>query len=282
MKKYAAGGILLFGAAILAHAQDPRKAAIKAFFEKGVLWTHNDSGNKPEIFAINLKGELLARLTVSGANNNDWEAMGIGPGANGKPALYIGDVGDNNFDRTNTAIYRVPEPRINTTQRKFKGDTVLAERFPYRYPDGAHNCETMLVHPQTGAVYLVTKMPDGVSGIYQFPMPLRANETVTLKKLGTVTFKTAFTGRIGDAEKQISDGAISPDGRRVILRNYLTAYEWDIAPNQSVADAMKKPRRQRIIPFVSQGEAICYRPDSKAVYITSENENSPLYEVPLN
>lgn len=312
-KIFVSGSLLLLSAAWLAHAQDPRKAAIKAFFEKGtakasaarllgkiddkhltessglicsktnsgVLWTHNDSGNPPEIFAINLQGETLARLTVSGANNYDWEAISIGPGSGGKPALYIGDIGDNNFDRTTTAIYRIPEPRVDVKQRKVKADTVLAEKFPYRYPDGAHDCETLLVHPQTGAMALVTKMRDGVSGVYSYPMPLRANQMVTLQKLGTVTFASGFTGRLADAEHLVTDGAFSPDGKHVILRNYLTAYEWDIAPNQSLADALKGKRRQRILPFIGQGESICYRNDGKALYVTSESNKSPLYEVPL-
>ncbi len=296
------------------HAQDSRKEAIKAFFEKetakasgakllgkltdkrltessglayshlmpGVLWTHNDSGDGPYVFAINLKGETIARCTVSGAVNKDWEAISIGPGANGKPALYIGDIGDNNFNRNDTAIYRIPEPKINTTKSEEELTTVPAEKFPYRYPDGSHNCETLLVHPKTGEVFLITKMPDGVSRIYAFPMPLRANATVTLKKLGTVTFPSGFSGRLADAEHLVTDGAFSPDGRHVILRNYLTAYEWDIAPNQSLSDALKGRRRQRTIPFVVQGESITYRPDGKAVYITSEKKHAPLYEVPLN
>lgn len=306
------GIVACFG--VNAFAQNAQKEALKAFFQKGavkasgarqigtlsdkrinessglaysrttpgVLWTHNDSGDGPYIYAINLKGKTLARYTVSGASNSDWEAMSIGPGRGGKPAIYIGDVGDNGSNRDDAAIYRIPEPRVNIAKTKDELDTTVAEKFPYRFPDGARNCETVLVHPQTGKVFLITKMPDGVSGIYAFPMPLRPNERVTLKKLGTVSFPSGFSGRLGEAERLISDGAFSPDGRRVILRNYLTAYEWTIAPNQSLQDALKGTRRQRTLPLLSQGEAICYRPDGKAVYITSENKNSPLYEVPLN
>ena len=153
------------------HAQNARKEAIKAFFQKettkasgarqlgtlkdkhitessglavshttpGVLWTHNDSGDGPNLFAINLKGETLVRYTVSGANNVDWEAVSVGPGRSGKPAIYIGDIGDNNFNRDDTAIYRIPEPKVNTAKTKDELDTILAEKFGYRYPDGAHN-----------------------------------------------------------------------------------------------------------------------------------------------
>ncbi len=311
-------GVIIAGIAacygVNVFAQNSKKDVLKAFFQKGtakvsgareigklkdkrisessglaysrvtsgVLWTHNDSGDGPYLFAINLKGETLARYTVSGASNSDWEAMSIGPGRGGKPAIYIGDVGDNGFSRDDTVIYRIPEPRVNTAKIKDELDTIIAEKFPYRFPDGSKNCETLMVHPQTGEVFLITKMPDGVSGIYAFPMPLRPNERVTLKKLGTVSFPSGFSGRLGEAERLISDGAFAPDGRRVILRNYLTAYEWNIAPNQSLQDALKGTRRQRVLPLLSQGEAISYRPDGKAVYLTSENKNSPLYEVPLN
>src|SRR5207248_3297632 len=61
----------------------------------GVLWTHNDSGDGPYLFAIDRKGNTLARYRVPKADNVDWEDIAIATGADGKPILYIGDIGDN-------------------------------------------------------------------------------------------------------------------------------------------------------------------------------------------
>src|SRR3954464_7281661 len=39
----------------------------------GVLWTHNDSGGDPVLFAVNSDGSLRGRLRVDGVSNLDWE-----------------------------------------------------------------------------------------------------------------------------------------------------------------------------------------------------------------
>ncbi|MEY2468660.1 MAG: hypothetical protein QOF21_1358, partial [Actinomycetota bacterium] len=62
----------------------------------GVYWTHNDSGGKPEVFALALDGTDLGSYTFAGATAIDWEDIGIGPkaGATGS-YIYAADIGDN-------------------------------------------------------------------------------------------------------------------------------------------------------------------------------------------
>src|SRR5438046_1248526 len=67
---------------------------------KGVLWTHNDSGDGPYLFAIDMKGVTLARFEIPGAKNVDWEDIANGPGESGGPAIYVGDIGDNSRNRS--------------------------------------------------------------------------------------------------------------------------------------------------------------------------------------
>ena len=74
----------------------------------GRLWTHNDSG-KPEIIALDAKGNLTGRVSLQGATLEDWEAMATGPCGN-RTCLYIADIGDNDASRSQITIYRVPEP----------------------------------------------------------------------------------------------------------------------------------------------------------------------------
>jgi hypothetical protein len=42
-----------------------------------VLWTHNDSGDRPRVFALRPDGSLLADLGVPGAEAVDWEDIAI-------------------------------------------------------------------------------------------------------------------------------------------------------------------------------------------------------------
>ena len=46
-----------------------------------VIYTHNDSGGEPEIFAIQTtNGHRLATYRLEGADTNDWEDIAVGPG----------------------------------------------------------------------------------------------------------------------------------------------------------------------------------------------------------
>src|SRR5688572_4632496 len=59
--------------------------------QRDILWTHNDSGSKAFIFAINSKGKKLATFSVTGAESRDWEGMAIFKDTKGSCFLYVGD-----------------------------------------------------------------------------------------------------------------------------------------------------------------------------------------------
>ena len=44
-----------------------------------MLWSHNDSGDAPTLYAIDLKGTLLAKVAVLDAVAIDWEDIAGGP-----------------------------------------------------------------------------------------------------------------------------------------------------------------------------------------------------------
>ncbi len=76
-------------------------------------------------------------------------------------------------------------------------------------------------------------------------------------------------------------GVVSPDGKHIFIRTYLMGYEWTISSGQSIAHALKGKPIQTFLPLMKQGESVCYRADSKAIYLTTEGVHSPLYEVTL-
>ena len=75
----------------------------------GVLWTHNDSGNEPFLYALDSTGTIMGHVRVSGAALIDWEDMAAGP-CNAGTCLFIADIGDNPGRRDSISIYVVPEP----------------------------------------------------------------------------------------------------------------------------------------------------------------------------
>ena len=251
---------------------------------EGVLWTHNDSGDDSFLFAIDLKGRTLARYKVLGAKNVDWEDIAMGVGRDGKPAIYISDAGDNNKNRDDTTLYRVEEPKVDTSRTLQELTIPTCEAFPFRYPDRHHDCETILVHPKTGEVLIVTKEDDGRSGVYAFPNPLRPNEQVTVKKVGEIVFENVYlrgNSLLARGERMATGGSVSFDGTRVIVRTYTRAFEWIVKPNQTLAEALRGKHRVQALPLTIQGESICYSRDGKRLYTTSERLPTPLYETPV-
>ncbi|MBV1860064.1 MAG: hypothetical protein KUG77_16745, partial [Nannocystaceae bacterium] len=127
-----------------------------------VLYAHNDSRDSSRLFAMTETGEALATYDIDKAANDDWEDIACGPCASGQ-CLFIGDIGDNDEDRSAYQIYLAPEPTAIEP-----GDSMLTStRVDFVYPDGSHNAEVLLVHPTTGVVTIVTKSESGVASVYE-------------------------------------------------------------------------------------------------------------------
>ncbi len=167
----------------------------------GLLWSLNDSG-APVLLAYDANGKPAGRLTIEGARVEDWEAIASGPCASGT-CLYVADIGDNNAKRKNITVYRIAEPVK-------PGGTASAEAFHASYPDGAHEAEALLVAPD-GTLLVVTKGETGPVSVYKFPKQL-SKEPMRLERVGQ-----SISGK-AKATERVTDGAISADGKVVMLR----------------------------------------------------------------
>src|ERR1700752_2095065 len=189
----------------------------------GAYWTHNDSGDGPFIYAFDTRGDSLGIFRVTGAQARDWEDIAAGPGPQAnKSYLYIGDIGDNNEVRDEIVVYRVPEPGLNAGSRKLTkarpGSTDPADAIRLKYPDGKHNAEALLVHPTTGNIYIVNKVPIANPVVYEAAAPFTPGKLITMRRIGEIRVPSIFGG-------VVTGGSISPDGRRVALCDYFQGYE---------------------------------------------------------
>jgi hypothetical protein len=245
------------------------------------FYTHNDSDTAPEIFAVSRGGETHATLKVAGARNYDWEDVARGPGDGGAPALFIGDIGDNGKVRKTIDVYRIPEPEIDASAKGIKGETGPAERFELEYPDGAHDAETLLIHPVTKRLFVVTKSWKG-SGLYAAPLPLIMGSPNRLQKVGDFDWDdypvTVRSLKDNVLCMMATGGSISGDGKRVVVRTYTDAYEWSIEGND-VAKAMRAKPLHIELPETRQGEAITYTRDGKGLLISSEGKHASVHEL---
>jgi hypothetical protein len=241
----------------------------------GVLWTHNDSGGQPTLYATDLKGRALGAYTVPGATAEDWEDIAC-VGTGDDAALYVGEFGDQT---KGLAVYRVWEPAVDPAKTNQKGRTMLAEKYPFAYPDGRHDAETLLAHPATGEIFVVTKKEAGASGVYRFPMPLSRNRTVTLERVATVRFSNPLALRGRNVGRLATGGDISPDGRRVAIRTYTDGFEWTIPASGSLAEAFAGKPRTVGLPWLGQYESLCYSLDGRSLLTTAEGSPCPLWEL---
>ena len=54
-------------------------AAAASRSQPGVIWTLNDSGNAPWVYAVDTAGRTLGVFLVAGASNFDWESLTLSP-----------------------------------------------------------------------------------------------------------------------------------------------------------------------------------------------------------
>ena len=86
--------------------------SLRVIIQQNLLWSINDSGDGPNVFAMNTKGEALGRWQVDTATPTDWEAMDSFV-LEGEKYLLIADVGDNFARRDMVSLVVVKEPRLN-------------------------------------------------------------------------------------------------------------------------------------------------------------------------
>jgi hypothetical protein len=231
----------------------------------GVFWTHNDSGGGPRLYAFDTKGRDLATYTVLGAAARDWEDMASCM-LDGKPHLVVGDAGDNATKRSFAAIHLIPEPAPDPNQRGIKGTVRVARTIRYTYDDGPQDCEAIGVDPTTKRIYLVSKR--GKRTFYELPIPAKQDGRRLVAR---------SIARLGIGQATAMD--VSPDGRRVVVLTYLDAYEYARAAGEKWPAALARKPRRIPMPFRRQGESVCYGPDGRALYLTSEKRPTPLFMV---
>jgi hypothetical protein len=210
--------------------------------------TINDSGDGPYVYAVDPhSGRTVGVTTYSRGDVTDVEA--IAPGRGG--SVWVGDVGDNNTDRSSIAVYHVPRVR--------RGDrTVSAPRFTLTYPGAAHDAETLLVDPRTQRLFVVTKTIFGGT-VYEAPRRLHRTGDNRLRPVARVN-------------GLVTDGTFFPDGTHVLLRTYGSASVYtfpDFRPVGSVA-----------LPAQRQGEGIAVGRHGR-VLVSSEGLHSDVLQVAL-
>jgi hypothetical protein len=246
--------------------------------QSDVLWTHNDSGDGPFIFAFKPSGESLGTWKVKNAENGDWEDISEYKDGAGKCFLYIGDIGDNKKKGTEHTIYKISEPVVKASDAgsDIKNPLITndpADSVSFAYPEKMQNAETLMVHPTSGSIYVLTKRVNGPSRVYRIEANFGSSDVQKAQLVAEISVPAIPNGLL-------TGGDISPDGKRVIICDYTQAYELTLPENASAFDEIWKQKPEIVdLGQRKQGEAVCYSADGTALFATSEGKKPPVIEV---
>lgn len=221
----------------------------------------SDQLDRKRIFFLDKSCRVTQAKRYSGGGPRDTEDLAIG--ADG--TIWIADTGDTqgNPSRETIALWKLAPGAESATL------------FRLTYPDKPHDAEALLLGPNDSPI-IVTK--DGtVSGLYTPTGPLAAGQTTPTRKVGE--FKPVRTGTSTSlgivGQVLVTGGATAPNRKKVVLRTYSDAYEWDVADGDVVKAITTSKPRITPLPDEPWGESIAYTPDGNHYLTVSETIDQP-------
>lgn len=223
----------------------------------GYLWAEEDSGNSNQIQLISPKGQVVARFSIEGARNRDWEDIAVGPGPiPGKSYIYVADIGDNRRWRSEKIIYRFPEPSLAGEKLPFDGQITNADAIRISLPDGSQNAEAILLDPITKDLFLISK--GTYSAVYRAAYPQSLSQSTRMTALLRIPFDHA------------TSAAISTDGHEILIRTYEQIFYYSRREGETLLAALGRVPRRLPLAYEVQGEAISWTIDGSGYYTGTE------------
>ena len=142
------------------------------------------------------------------------------------------------------------------------------ESFVLRYPNGSRDSEALFVDPSDGAPYIVGKEGGKTTDVWRVPMPLKSSGVQTLVHVAKIP--------LSDAKFSAAD--VSPDGRRIYLRNKDFVYYYERKLGKTVAQALTSAPCNVWAGGQGNAEALAISADGLSMITTSEGRASKIYE----
>jgi hypothetical protein len=236
-----------------------------------LLWTHDDSGGAPELYARDTQGHRRGTLRLAGVENKDWEDIAAFQ-SDGHAWLLVADVGDNDAKRESVRLHLVAEP----APAQLRADTTLTVRPAYslriRYEDGPRDCEAVAVDAVGRQIYLLTKR-DTPARLYRLPLAqaegvVVARHVVNVPKLeGATEVDFLLKGLLGRKLNWPTALDFSADGRAALVLTYGAVLVFERKDQEAWPNAFQRePVR---LPFhgLRQAEGACFSADGRAIFV---------------
>jgi len=253
------------------------------------LWAINDSGHPPWIYAININGDVEGQYSIDSAQNYDWEGLASFR-LNNMPYLMIADIGDNRAQRDHYTLYIVPEPDDIARTFDHQPTIQVAWTITYQYQDGPQDAESIAVDATNNKIFILNKR-SVPARLYELPLipnqsqasPFIAQQINEVTDIIQPRLANIFTGHATQLFGGLAtDMSISPNQQSAVILTYSRAYLIHRHPTEDWSTAFSRTPEIIDFPPLQQAEAITYAYDGQSIYITSEDQPSPLIQVRLN
>jgi hypothetical protein len=236
------------------------------------LWSLNDAGNTNQLFCFDTTGVLLRSLLIVNASNVDWEDLAT----DDQGRIYINDAGNNQNDRRDLKIYRIPNPET------IPDDVTNAEVINFMFEDQTAfpppaselNFDIEAMVWKNDSLYLFTKNrsnpQSGLCKMYSLPA---APGFHAAKLRGSV-----FLGN-SNAEARVTSATIHPQTGELLLLTSTKIVSFKNYPGNSFFEG--EMSGHYFVNTIGQIEAIAFA-DNNRIFITEEGSGQDagwLYEI---
>lgn len=214
------------------------------------------------IYTLNPSTCKIEGTPTTSYNATPTDSQDLGETPDG--SRWIADTGNLNSDRSTVALFKFPKGSDEATE------------YDLSYPNDATDVNAKaLLMGRNGTPTIVSY--GSPTRVYQPVGALDDQNTNSLELVGTI--KLGYTGTPGGqlaqaGQKVVTGGAVSPNGKQVVLRTYTDAYEWDVkGGNIAKTITSGKPRRTPL-PKEPNGEAISFSADGSSYLTVSDSSTS--------
>ncbi len=245
----------------------------------------NDSGNEPEIFAMDRQGNDLGFWAVDVDRNVDWEDLASFRYRD-QNYLLIADSGDNLLWRPWIEFFIIKEPDPDSLSL----DSVIPVEWSLKmtYPNGYRDSEAVAVDEKSETILILSKRAVPAE-IYRIPLKsstgyVQATRMALLDTIPQPNEQDLWESSwYGHSRSQPT--AFDLNGNTAVVITYKDAYLYRRGWRENWIEAFAKVPVRIPLPLVHQQESGLITRDGKYLYVTTEREDGTgragLYRVAL-